>query len=134
MSLRIATVLARITYKDWGLRTGDINTSNPWMQWVFQAPCAKTGKIEAQFCRKVRLSENMTDGEIVQSAFMAALQAEEHECREFFQYNGHRIFNPHMSLAALVSRAHEDEPRNPTVKRTDESWSGWHNEVQKGME
>lgn len=126
----IAIILARITYKTWSLRVTDLGTPNPSIQWVFEGPCAKTGKMDIQFCRKHRLSQYMTPGEIVQTAFAAALQAEEHECREFFAYNGHRIFNPHLSLSALVERCNDEEARNPNVKQTPDSGGGWHSTMQ----
>ena len=44
---------------------------------------------------------------MVQTCFMAALVAEEHECREIFTYQGEAIFGPHFDLDELVSFAKE---------------------------
>lgn len=44
----------------------------------------------------------MTESELVLTAFKAALTAEEHECRERFQYRGRRVLNPHVSVRALM--------------------------------
>jgi hypothetical protein len=99
-----------ITYKEtWQLHIK--YDGRMFFQWSWIAPCANTGARELQHSRKWYLSKHMTDGEIVQTAFAAALQAEEHECREFFKYAGVRVMNPHLSLHALVSRAHMTEGR-----------------------
>ena len=44
----------------------------------------------------------MTKSEIVQTALMAVLAAEEHETREAFLYRGQRIFSPHYDVDQLV--------------------------------
>lgn len=49
-----------------------------------------------------RLSEHMTDGEVVQTAFMAVTAAEEHERRERFLYRGVSVFDPHYDIERLV--------------------------------
>lgn len=107
---KLRAILDMVKYKSWYLH---VNTEDgrPYLQWQFTGPCAVTGKVEHQPCRKWFLSQHMTEGELVQTAFAAALQAEEHECREFFMYAGHRIMNPHLSLQALISRAHMTEGR-----------------------
>lgn len=109
----IREVLDKVRYKQgWYLHVAQERGSiRPYLQWRFTGPCAVTGIVAEHPCRKWFLSTFMTDGELVQTAFGAALQAEEHECREFFLYDGHRIMNPHLSLAALVSRAHMTEGR-----------------------
>lgn len=59
--------------------------------------------------RKWLLSPHMTEGEIVQTAFMATLAAAEHEIRETFMYKGRSIFDPHYDLDKLVElRAEPD--------------------------
>jgi hypothetical protein len=52
--------------------------------------------------RKWLLSPHMTDGEIVQTAFLAVLTALEHEARERFKYRGVSIFDPHYDVEELV--------------------------------
>lgn len=106
----IMSILGRVTYKTWYMHVG-VDGNRPYMQWQFNGPCSKTGEVQLHMCRKWFLSPHMTDGELVQTAFSAALQAEEHECREFFKYGGHVIMNPHLSLEALTSRAHMTEGR-----------------------
>ena len=107
----IRNVLDLVRYKkDWVLHVRQ-DGQRLYLQWEFIGACAVSGVIQWHPCRKWYLSQHMTDGELVQTAFSAALQAEEHECREFFLYDGHRIMNPHLSLEALVSRAHLTEGR-----------------------
>jgi hypothetical protein len=106
----VAALVAEITYKEgWVLQLlHDTDGRNLSLQWHFPAPCAKTGVVQQQYTRVHRLSPAATDGEIVQTAFAAALQAEEHECREFFKFAGRRIFDPHLSLQALYARADDE--------------------------
>ena len=108
-------LLDKVTYKNhWALRVDtDRESDRTYLQWQFYGPCSVTGNKQWHNCRKWFLSPYMTDGEVVQTAFAAALQAEDHECREFFKYDGHVVMNPHLSLEALVSRAHMTEGRAP---------------------
>lgn len=62
-----------------------------------------TGKPYPWKGRKWLLSEHMTDGEVVQTAFLAAMTAIEHEARETFKYKGQAVFDPHYDINKLVS-------------------------------
>lgn len=106
-------VLDEIRYKlGWHLKVSQCKVNQRfYLQWSFVGPCAVTGIHELQSCRKWWLSEFMTDGELVQTAFEAAKVAEEHECREFFLYKGIRIFGPHIRLDALMQAAEHTEVR-----------------------
>lgn len=53
--------------------------------------------------RHWRLSQWMTDGEIVQTALKAVLTALEHEAREVFTYQGMAVFDGHYDIDALVA-------------------------------
>lgn len=55
--------------------------------------------------RKWRLSQHMTDGEVVQTCFMAAKSAQEHELRERFTFQGAAVFGPHFDIYRLVELA-----------------------------
>ncbi len=57
--------------------------------------------------RKWLLSQHMTEGEVVQTALMACLAAEEHEAREAFRYKGKALFGPHLAVEALLANADE---------------------------
>jgi hypothetical protein len=110
-STRIAELLCDVKYKDnWSLSQG-YDGERQYLQWHFTGPCAVTGIIERHPCRKWYLSEHMVDGEVVQTAFMAALAAEEHECREFFKYKDKRVFGPHIRLEALMAACEDIEVR-----------------------
>lgn len=102
MTNLIVPVLSRVSYKDWELRVEQDNGGRWFLQWRFFGECVVTGNIELQSCRKHYLSEHMTETELVQTAFAAALQAEEHECREFFKYGNARPFQPHTNIRALI--------------------------------
>jgi hypothetical protein len=71
-----------------------------------------TGEATAWRGRKWLLSEHMTDGEVVQTAFLAVMTAVEHEAREVFTYQGRAIFDPHYDIYKLVElRARPDALR-----------------------
>ena len=55
-----------------------------------------------QFCRKWRLENEFTTSDIVKTAWIATLSAEEHEAREIFKYKGASVFGPHVDVDALV--------------------------------
>lgn len=108
--LAMAKVLGEVTYKNWTLVFSH-RPEDMYLQWKFTAPCSNTGLLQEWTTRKWRLSVHMTEGELVQTAFAAALQAEEHECRELFSYQGIRVFNPHISFDALLEAAQHTEGR-----------------------
>jgi hypothetical protein len=68
-----------------------------------------TGEPLAWFGRKWRLSPHMTDGEIVQTAFLAVMTALEHEAREQFTFDGVSVFDPHYDIHELV-RLRKEHP------------------------
>lgn len=65
--------------------------------------CNVTGNPLPWKGRKWVLSKWMTDGEVVQTAFMAVLAAVEHEVRESFLYKGYAILDPHYNIEKLVA-------------------------------
>jgi hypothetical protein len=67
-----------------------------------EGTCNVTGKPKGWKGRKWRLSPFMTDGEVVQTAFMAIMAANEHETREQFTYRGVSVFDPHYDIDKLV--------------------------------
>lgn len=64
-----------------------------------------TGKAsEGQGGRRY-LNPRMTDPQIIRVAFSALVAYDEHEDREAFEYDGKRIFGPHISIDALMDVA-----------------------------
>lgn len=63
--------------------------------------------------RKWLLSKHMTTGEIIQTAFLAALAFMEHELREAFRYKDVAILGPHISPDSLVLHAKDVQIREP---------------------
>jgi len=56
-----------------------------------------------------RLSEHMTDSEVVQTAWLAVLTWVEHEAREAFTFDGVTVFDPHLDVHELV-RMRQEKP------------------------
>lgn len=63
---------------------------------------SRTGAPTRWAGRKWRLSKHMTDGEVVQTCFLAAMVALEHEAREQFTFDGVTVFDPHFDVHKLV--------------------------------
>lgn len=115
-SHRAANVLGRITFNGWryvvvmwGQHAGDSPEQN-WSNTTFalrievdEGVCNVTGETLKWNSRKWLLSPHMTDGEIIQTAFLATMTAMEHETREQFKYRGATIFDPHYDLEKLVA-------------------------------
>jgi hypothetical protein len=99
---RIAEVLARVTYPGYTFKLGD-KDGVLWLQITCTALCNVKHVPHHWRGRKWMLSEHMTDGEIVQTAFMAVLAAQEHEAREQFKYRGAAILDPHYDIERLVA-------------------------------
>lgn len=110
---RIRSILSEVRYKDWSLdlRLDPHRNHAPYLQWRFVARCSKSGASVEQASRKWYLSPFMAESELVLTAFKAALTAGEHECREHFAYQGHRILNPHVSVQALISICADEDVR-----------------------
>lgn len=78
-----------------------------YLQGTYDEPCAVTGEVEAQYTRKWLVSPQMTDSEIVFTAFKLCLTSMEHRTREFFTYKGERIASPHFDVEDLVRLCRE---------------------------
>lgn len=57
--------------------------------------------LNSQHGRKWYISAHMTEAEVLQTALLAVLTANEHEVRETFLVDGRAIFGPHFSIDAL---------------------------------
>lgn len=65
--------------------------------------------------RKWYISPFMTEGEVVQTALMAALAFEEHEVREAFTYCGRPLYGPHININAQLHIATTIQKRDEPV-------------------
>lgn len=84
-----------------------VDTHTMYLQLRFEAD----GR--AHHGRKWLLSQHMTDSEVVQTALLAVLTAEEHEARERFRYKGQAIYGPHQSAEDLVRYPARLDVREP---------------------
>jgi hypothetical protein len=107
----IVAVLANVSYKPGWKLTSFVEERRVWFRWRFEARCVKTQVTTLINSRKWPLSDYMCESEIVQTALLAALTAEEHEAREAFRYKGKRVFNPHISIEALTEVCEKEEHR-----------------------
>ena len=111
---RILAVLGAIKFNDWRFVLSQ-EGSNFFLHIEADETCNVTGKAHTWKSRKWRMSQHMTDGEIVQTAFKAVMTAMEHEVREQFSFMNQTIFDPHYDIYKLVelrSRADALKERN----------------------
>lgn len=108
-------IIGDISYKPGSsFRVGPMNQSGAFIQHVQDAPDCnnpEAGSVE-QRGRKHYVSSHACESEIVQTAFYAVKQFEEHECREWFEWKGYRIYGPHISIWALAGVSGKTESRD----------------------
>jgi hypothetical protein len=64
--------------------------------------CNRTGALVPWRGRKWRLSQHMTDMEVVNTAFLAVMACYEHELRELFKVDGVAVMNSHRDLHEVI--------------------------------
>lgn len=101
VTLRFQEALKDVAYKNWEFYVGFDQRAYLQVRFMADDATARTGQPGMIHGRKWWLSQHMTDSEIVQTALMAVLAAEEHEARERFTYKGRAVFGPHIDLGAL---------------------------------
>jgi hypothetical protein len=75
----------------------------------FKRPDTNTGKIGTGFGRWYMMSEDVSVGGVVKTAWMCAEQIVKHELMESYLFDNKRIFDPHKSLEDLMHNAREQE-------------------------
>jgi hypothetical protein len=100
---RASDILARVQFPGFAFVTAEKVPGVVYLQITCDSKCNVTGVPLKWSSRKWLLSEHMTDGEIVQTAFKATLTAIEHEARETFLYRGQPVFGPHYDIEHLVA-------------------------------
>lgn len=77
--------------------------------------CTQTGEPWSWSGRWHRLSDHMTDSEIVGTCFHAIITALEHEAREHFLFEGVPVYDAHLDVRALADLRRN--PHNLDVRR-----------------
>jgi len=97
---RLQHILKDIEFNDWEF----ILITKPYfaLRVVSTTEDNVTGMTVTWAGRKWLLSKHMTDGEVVQTAWLAVQTALIHEAREQFKYKGQSIFDPHYDIDQLV--------------------------------
>lgn len=114
-------VLSRISYPGYDIQIR-WEDHQPYLRVeCIEGVCNVTGRQLVWFGRKWRLSTHMTDGEVVQTAFMAVMAANEHETREKITYRGVSVFDPHYDIEKLAALRSQPD----ALKERDE-YNGTH--------
>lgn len=103
-SVAIQQVIAAVRYKPGWCLYAASSTSKVELWWSFLAPdyTDADAPIKRWHGRSWWIVGPVTEGALVKTALAAALQAEEHECREAFTYQGVRLFDPHTTIDKLM--------------------------------
>lgn len=104
---RFASVLERCTHPFLQLEIGQDGSEEQPVYWLRVGNpngfCTRTGEPMDWVGRKWRLSQWMTDTELVWTAWKAILTALEHEAREMFRFDGVTVADSHVDIHKLVS-------------------------------
>lgn len=108
-------VAAAVTYKPGYRLLLKPDTFEMGSRWYFQVEAdrvdAITGEPGVGRGGKAYLSPHACRSELAQTAFGLFKAYEEHECREWFRYDGAQVYGPHVDVLALVEIAHRTEAR-----------------------
>jgi len=92
----LMTTLDDLKYKDWEWLTGEMGVG-----FYFQVQFKTNDALWRG--RKWYISDHAIKSEIVQTVWLACLQAEEHEAREHFKYKDVSVYSPHKNIDSLMS-------------------------------
>jgi len=102
--LEVAEVLSEISYKDWNhdliIEPENAPPSEQFMFLRFWWNDPNDHSVQTS--RRWYISPHSTKSEVVQTALLAVLVAEEHETREQFRYKGAKIFGPHFDVDVMT--------------------------------
>lgn len=125
----VQEILRNISYKDWEIVfkwTPFSEEHDWWIQVRFMDTDITAPELgpQWQYCRKWKLSQFMSETEVVRTAWKAILAAEEHETAEKFTYRGYRIYDPHFDVNVFIEAAKNHsvvtrippQPNLPTLK------------------
>ena len=107
-------VKCKLFYSPFHIMTGRDMLHKPgrlFIQLWYNAADVKNGIPKRWKSRKWYLSDYMTADEIIKTTFAAFRAAVEHEILEGFTVNGKILFNPHISVAALLTVCDEEVTR-----------------------
>lgn len=104
-------ILDGIGYRDWSFDCGSFAGGPSWLRVIFTDQDRVTGRWSTQYGRRWVIEETATDSDVVRTAWLAVLTAEEHEARESFSHYGRAIFSPHLCVGYLRA-ASDEQARN----------------------
>lgn len=99
--LRVNMLLAAVRFQNYTFVARE-GHGGVFLQATYIDSDTYSGELDLQYTRKWLLSPEMSDSEIVATAFKCCATSMEHRCREAFTYQGARIFGPHFDVDDLV--------------------------------
>jgi hypothetical protein len=108
--LELRQIVEKITYRpSWTIETRQ-DDAGMWLRVIFSAADPGNARLShQQHGRNFKISTHMVKSEVVQTAFLAVMIAEEHETRECFRYRGQSIFGPHFDVDKLADLCQQDD-------------------------
>lgn len=116
--IRFQNILDRIRYRNDWKKVLKLDGNRFYFCFEWNDTCNFTGKPLLSRTSKYYLSPYMTDTEVVNRVFLAAMKGEEHETRERFQYRPsdetewRAPYNTHIDINCLYDIADQYDVRN----------------------
>ena len=99
---RVMSLLKAVKFEDYTFLVHLHGNDTVQLMAEYKDDDVYTGQGEFQRTRRWNLQPQMTDSEIVQTAFKLCMTSMEHRAREGFTYKGARVFGPHFDVEDLV--------------------------------
>jgi len=98
---QVRAVLANVVFLNYVFEVRE-GHGGVFLKATYEEADTYSGEPAVQHTRKWLLSPEMTESEIVQTAFKCCITSMEHRTREAFKYYGRRIFGPHFNVQDLL--------------------------------
>lgn len=107
---QVAAIVKDISYKPGWVSHVYVLGDSTVLYYTADVTCIYTGEQVTLTGTHSVIGPWMSRGELVRTAYRAILSLEMHELQERFRYKGVRVFNPHISMDALLEHANTEEP------------------------
>lgn len=101
-------VVSRITYKpNWMIYLHE-QSPTVWLLWcILETRDSVRGDLTSLESRTWYVDDTFTEDDLIETAFLAIQEMENHEMREFFKVDGYPVYNPHIPIYARIQAIRE---------------------------
>ena len=101
---QIFDTISKITFRPGHALEVDRDERGIWFEVTHYRPDSVTDEMGWGRGGRRYVQEHWTASDLIRNIYGAFLAYEEHEVREFFRYEGEKIFSPHMDLVELAEQ------------------------------